>query len=225
MGLLFVGAFGLFLYYFIGSWRAIRNGDVSPLLEAQLESTVSQARSNQQVRKEDLAKLTQNPILVTGPENAALTVVTFVDYDCPYTQSSIATLRSRMVREKDVRFIIRDFPLEELHPNAMLAAQAVRCAQEQGKGWQMHDTLFAQTTRRSEADYEQMAASMGLDESVFHRCLLTRKQERVVREDQALALMTGVQGTPTTFFNDVRIQGGMNEEILDYLLKRMKQQP
>lgn len=219
-----VGSFGwsVFKHY-----RAIQRGESNPILDQVLSSSVSRAVANSQVTAADLARLAKAGAPYLGSMDAKLIIVEFLDFDCPFCHQSVGPVREIMDEYKDrVRLVVRDFPIEELHPNAVSAALAARCAHEQGKFWPYHDKLYAQQERRDEADFQRFAREVGLAEEKFLSCFRTKKYLDAVNQDLKDGLQAGVQGTPTFFFNGTRIQGGMEDPrvmrlLIDQFLKAM----
>lgn len=109
--------------------------------------------------------------------------------------------------EGQVRLVYRDFPLVQIHPQALPAALAGECAHEQGKFWEYHDVLFANQSRLDEASLKEYAAQVGLDTATFDQCLTSQKYLEEVRKDYADGVSYGVQGTPTFFLNGLKIFG------------------
>lgn len=221
---------GLFTYYFVRSFFAIRaNGSADAWLEQQLDSSVSRAIASAAVSDADLKALTREGRPSIGPVDAPLTVVTFIDYGCPYCRRSAGPLRETMLKyQKNVRFIMRDFPIEDIHPTAFQAAHAARCAFAQGKGWALHDALYTQQEAQSTADLERYAAQSGLDMNAYRSCMDKQQFASSIQEDLADGIRAGVQGTPTFFFNGVRIQGvpaNQPQVFFDKLIQRFLQQP
>src|SRR5262249_48757235 len=93
-----------------------------------------------------------DPARVKGDSKAPVTIVEFSDYQCPYckkTESVLSELLSKY--QGRIKLAYRDFPLKEVHPRAEAAAQASRCAGEQGEFWLYHDSLFADPTKLEDA--------------------------------------------------------------------------
>ncbi|HEU0050907.1 MAG TPA: thioredoxin domain-containing protein [Patescibacteria group bacterium] len=205
----------IFIYY-----QAIRSGKTTPFLEQRIQSSFSKLVANANVSDADLARLastTGNPSL--GHKGAPLTIVEFIDFGCPFSQLSAMPMRQIMQKfSKQVYFVVRDFPLDDLHPNATNLALAARCAGAQGKFWSYHDLLFAHQDKQTDADLENFATQTGLDLAAFRSCYQSRTYERQVQQDLADGLQVGVQGTPTFFFNGVRVQGGLDFEMLQFLV-------
>jgi protein-disulfide isomerase len=95
--------------------------------------------------------------------------------------------------------VVRDFPLESIHPQAFKAAEATHCANEQGKYWEMHDRLFANQKALGVKDLPQHAQALGLDEPRFQQCLDSGKYVARIRKDLADGQKAGVTGTPGFF--------------------------
>lgn len=156
-----------------------------------------------------------------GPADAKLTIVEFLDYQCPYSGEESAIVRSLTNSYKDsVRFIIRDFPIQALHPDAVAGAEAAGCAEAQGKFWQMHDRLFALKGRMTRADIDSAALQSGLDMDVFAACLDVHARLDEIQRDATDGVAAGVGGTPTFFFNGSKVEGAIPEKTFQTLIKR-----
>lgn len=209
--------FGAQTYAF---FREIKSGNANILLERRLQSSVSRAVANANVTQADLDRLAKTDAPSTGPADAPLTIVEFVDYDCPFSRASFEPVRELSSEyATSVRLIIRDFPLEDIHPGAMRKAMAARCAHEQGKFWPYHDKLYVNQDAFQEGDLDRFAREVGLDMVRFDACLTGERTRSLVETDVADGLRAGVQGTPTFFFNGVRIQGGLDRDILRFLIE------
>jgi protein-disulfide isomerase len=103
------------------------------------------------------------------------------------------------VKVGKLRYIVRDFPLESIHPQAFKAAEGARCAGDQGKYWEMHDLLFTNQQALGAADLAKHAATLGLDVGKFQDCLDKGTHAVRVRGDLAEGQKAGVRGTPTFF--------------------------
>jgi len=125
-----------------------------------------------------------------------------------------------------VRFVYKDFPLPS-HPNAQKAAEAARCAGDQGKYWEMHDLMFADIGALSVPQLKQGAAKLRLDQAAFDQCLDSGKHEAVVRADYAGGEKLGVNSTPTMYINGRPLIGAQPYEafkqVIDEELQRVGQ--
>lgn len=203
-------------------YDAIQRGEANPFLEERLQSTASRLAANQQVTPEDLAALADPKAPSQGPADAPVTIVEFLDYGCPFCRQAFEPVRELAVeRAGEVRLIIRDFPLEDLHPGATKAAMAARCAQEQGNFWAYHDKLFLLDQRSfTDEDLTQVATEIGLNMNAFVTCLDSARTRPLVEADLLAGLKAGVQGTPTFFFNGVKVQGAPSAEALNFIVDR-----
>ena len=103
---------------------------------------------------------------------ASVTIVEFSDFECPFCKQVHPTLAQLLEKYAGkIRLAFRDFPLESIHPQARQAAEAARCASDQGKFWSYHDMLFAQSSILAAEDLKRYAAQVGLDAAKFAGCL------------------------------------------------------
>src|SRR5215510_10635581 len=116
-----------------------------------------------------------------GPENARVTLVEYGDYECPHCGRAYPIVKAIQKRlGKDLRFVFRNMPLRNAHPNAELAAEAAEAAAAQGKFWEMHDALYENQARLSPPFVSELARSLGLDVKRFDTDLRAgRFRERV----------------------------------------------
>jgi protein-disulfide isomerase len=136
-----------------------------------------------------------------GPADAPITIVEFSDFQCPYCQKSVATLKElRRLYGDKIRVVYRDYPGPN-HAQAVPAAEAAQCAGDQGKFWEFHDLLFARQTRETGWDYEAIARELGLQASEFSACLRTGRYREEVKKDLEDGLALGIASTPTFFIN------------------------
>jgi protein-disulfide isomerase len=140
--------------------------------------------------------------LVRGAPDGIVSIVEFSDYHCPFCKRVQSTLSELLAKYPDkVRFVFRDFPLERLHPQAFRAAEAARCARDQGKFWEYHDVLFEQAPKGAEDDLNRYAKQMGLDMKKFTGCLFQNVHHQAVQEDLDEGNRLGLDGTPAFFIN------------------------
>jgi protein-disulfide isomerase len=144
-----------------------------------------------------------------GPEDASVTIIEFSDFQCPYcARFQSETLPQILTDYGDrVRFVYRDFPLTGLHENALKAAEASECADEQGAYWKYHDLLFQNQSALDDASLKNYAASLGLDTATFNQCLDSDKYMSEVQKDEQDGITAGVQGTPAFFINGMPLSG------------------
>jgi protein-disulfide isomerase len=142
-------------------------------------------------------------ILVKGDPNAPITIVEFTDMQCPfcgrYAENTLSKIDQEYIKTGKVRYIVKDFPLEAIHPNALRAAEATHCAAEQNRAWDMHDRLFANQQKLTREDITAYAAALGLDAAKFQACLESDRYAADIRKEIAAGQSSGVNGTPTFF--------------------------
>jgi protein-disulfide isomerase len=143
-----------------------------------------------------------------GPAAAPVAIVEFSDFHCPFCQQVASTLRQLLSRYDDkVKLVHRDFPNENIHPEATKAAEAARCAHEQGKFWEYHDALFANAPKATQEQLGVYARQVGLEVPSFERCLASGRQVPAVQRDVNEGTRLGVTGTPAFFINGRLLSG------------------
>lgn len=151
-----------------------------------------------------------------GPGDAPITLVEFSDYQCPFcgrSQPTVAKVLSSYPGK--IRHVFMDFPLTQLHPLALQAAVASRCAEEQGKYPEYHARLFAEQRSLSAQNFKKWAAELGLDGAAFETCLGSGKFDATIERSLDAGRSVGVSGTPAFFVNGVPIHGSQPYEIFE----------
>jgi Na+/H+ antiporter NhaA len=170
----------------------------------------------------DLAEMV-NPAVdhVRGPTDAAVTLVEYGDFECPYCGSAEMAVRE-LAREfgTDLMFVFRHLPLADVHEHAELAAEAAEAAAAQGRFWEMHDVLFDHQDALTEEHVVGYARDLGLDEARFRRDLRGRRYALRVARDVASADESGAAGTPTFFVDGRRHAGPPNHDALAAAIRR-----
>jgi protein-disulfide isomerase len=140
-------------------------------------------------------------IYVLGKSDAPLTMVEFTDYQCPFCGRFEATtyplIKKNYIDTGKMRLIVRDLPLPELHPYALKAAQAVHCAADQGKFWEMKDIVFKNQNKLDKDALAGYAKSLGLDGDTYAGCTAGSKHLKEIAEEAKYAQSLGITGTPT----------------------------
>jgi diadenylate cyclase len=150
-----------------------------------------------------------------GPATAAVTLVEYGDYECPYCgrmHPVVKEIRERLGNR--LRFVFRHFPLDSVHPHARRAAEAAEAAASQGRFWEMHDLLYENQDDLGDEALRRYATRLGLDPARFEDDLEERAHAPRVREDRFGGERSGVEGTPTFFVNGVRYEGPRDLEAL-----------
>jgi protein-disulfide isomerase len=157
-----------------------------------------------------------------GPENAAVTLVEYGDYECPYCGEAYPIVKRIQQELGDkLQFVFRNFPLTAAHPHAEKAAEAAESAGAQGKFWEMHDALYEHQDDLTNDGLLRIAASIGLDEQTLKSDLASAKFEDRVYEDFMSGVRSGVNGTPTFFIDGVRFDGSWDYETLLAVLRKV----
>ena len=143
-----------------------------------------------------------------GPDDAEIVIVEFSDFQCPFCRRFHDETYQALLDAYpgQIRFVYRNLPLTSIHPNAMPAAIASLCANDQNKYWEFHEKLFSSETL-DEATYIQYATDLGLDVETFTACLSSGSHDEFIQKDMEFSLGLGVQSTPTFFVNGLAIVG------------------
>src|SRR3984957_19734638 len=161
-----------------------------------------------------------DPKRVKGNPKARVMIVEFSDFQCPYCGQVEATLKSVLAKhEGTVALAFRDMPISQIHPFAQGAAEAARCAGEQGKFWEYHDLLFADQGALHRSGLIAKAAKLQLDPQQFETCISSEKYKSQVQQDNQEGMRAGVSGTPGFFINGVFISGAQPEAAFDKIIE------
>jgi protein-disulfide isomerase len=170
-----------------------------------------------------------------GSPDAKVLIIEFGDYQCPSCRMFWKDVEPRLKKEYidtgKVKLVFRDFPIVQIHPEALLASMAVDCAGEQNKYWEYHDKVFREQYNKGDdlvrfkaADLKKWAKDTKLDPAKFDQCLDSEKYKSEILKDKADGDAVSVQGTPTFFING-RVIGGAQpypafKQLIDDLLKQ-----
>ena len=157
-----------------------------------------------------------------GALNPKITIVEFGDFQCPFCLKAFPIIRTLVAKfQADVKLIYRDFPLEDDHPMAKLAAQAGYCAQAQNLFWPLHDKLFQNQDELSREAIINLAEQSGVYRTKFLQCLDSDEARAEVEADARDGYRAGVAGTPTWFINGIRVAGVIPEDILEKIIQEL----
>ncbi len=166
---------------------------------------------------------------VLGDVNAPVTIVEFSDYQCPfclrYFQQTFEAIKQNFVDTGKVRYVFKDFPITQIHPQAPKAAESAECAGEQGRYWDMHDRLF----QGQQAEWNQnpdalsifygYAEELDLDMNAFRECVESGRYTDEVASDLNEGMRAGVTGTPTFFINGQKIVGAQPYAVFEQVVQ------
>jgi protein-disulfide isomerase len=152
---------------------------------------------------------------IAGPQNAPVTLVEYGDYECPACGLAYPNVqRVQAYFDERLRFVFRHFPLQQIHPNAMPAAECAEFAGAHDRFWEMHEGLYENQDRLGLPLFAALAERLGLRQADLRDALASGQYEPKVRADFAGGVRSGVNGTPTFFVNGHRHDGSFSFEGL-----------
>jgi protein-disulfide isomerase len=159
-----------------------------------------------------------------GPADAPVTLLEYGDYECPHCGHAYPIVKALQKRfGKQLRFVFRNFPLREIHPNAEVAAETAEFAAAHDKFWEMHDLIFENQNSLSEQMLGELAQRLMLDGQTLKDALRSGTFAERVQGDFSSGVRSGVNGTPTFFINSQRHDGDFELETLLQAIQKMIQ--
>jgi protein-disulfide isomerase len=142
----------------------------------------------------------------TGRPSASVTLVEYGDYQCSHCGAAHPIIK-KLLKDQggDLLFVFRNFPLQESHPNAMIAAQAAEAAALQDKFWEMHDLIYEHQDELDKDNLIYFAETLDLNISKFTNDMNSQNVISKIENDFESGVRSGVNGTPTFFINDQRV--------------------
>lgn len=221
-----------------------KNGKVAPPLNDAVKGQIKQQLSMKSMmeRREALSQelLKRNKVVyaieqprievekgnlpLKGSEKGKITIVEFSDFQCPYCKRGSDTMKEVMKKYSGkVQYYFRDYPLS-FHDRAKQAANAARCASDQGKFWEFHDEVFANQSKLSDDDLVAVGKKLKLDMAKYEPCVKEVQKMADVETDTRAGENAGVSGTPAYFINGIFLSGALPmkkfEEVIEQELKR-----
>ncbi len=182
--------------------------------------------------KLDVLHISAHDPRAMGSSTAPVTVIEFTDFECPFCVQFFNEIRPQLITQfvdtGVVRIVARDFPLTQIHPSALIAAVASRCAADQGKFWPMYEALF--TTHQVEwggvpkRDHDvliELAGKVGVDAAAFTRCLDDPASAQATLDEAAAARQLGINSTPNFLVNDQLVRGALPFASFERLIKQL----
>lgn len=146
-------------------------------------------------------------VRVRGPETAPVSIIEFSDFQCPFCRQVQPALAELQTRYGDkIRWSFKDLPLSSIHPQAQGAAEAARCAADQGKFWEFRAAMFASSNITPEL-FQSTADGLGIDSDEFKACVASNRHREAVLADSEEAQSLGISGTPAFVINGVLLSG------------------
>lgn len=181
--------------------------------------TIRNALQQRPFRARMPSVLATDPML--GNPAAPVTLIEYGDFACPFCHDAQKVVDAFLAKyPATVRLVWKDFPLTTEHEEAGAAAEAARCAQEQGQFWQMHDALFARQDSLNTSLYPALAEELHLNTAQFQECMSTHRMQQRVNESAETGKKAGVDGTPYFFLNTIAINRVPTFAELDQALLR-----
>jgi len=207
----------------------VGSGDQSGITRQQADEMLKELRQIRQLLERQArpaqpqeeqptrAKITDlSGVSMLGSKVAPLTIVEYTDYQCPFCQrfhvATFPELKKDYIDTGKVRFYSKDMPLD-FHANAMRAAQAARCASEQGKFWELRDTMGANPDKLDMEHIIGFAANLKMDTAALRTCVDSGKYKDPVQRDVLEAMKVGAGGTPT-FLVGKSVGDGVDGELM-----------
>lgn len=156
-----------------------------------------------------------------GGASAPVTLFAYSDYQCPFCSRHATTVLPRLVNDYvdsgKLRIVMREYPIEAIHPRAFAASLAAHCAGQQGKYWEMHDLIFANQRNLSDDDLKAHSTTLGLDESAFEGCLASDEASEQIRSEIKEAYGLGISGTPSFVAGLSTSEDGNSVHVTEYI--------
>jgi protein-disulfide isomerase len=207
--------------------------EIRTLLEKQLQLAANGIHSpGTSTDSQNVSIKLPQDIRSLGKDDAPVTIVEFSDYQCPFCakfhKGTFAELKKNYIEAGTVRFISLDLPLD-FHPNAFQAAEASRCAGDQGKFWQMRDAMIEHSDSLGKESILKLASSVVSDPTALRVCMESGKYKTAVESNKAEASKIGVTGTPTFIVGKTakeslsgpRLVGAMPYTAFDFEIKKI----
>lgn len=161
-------------------------------------------------------KISEDNDPIFGNPNAPITIIEFSDFQCPFCArfhaQTLPLIFEEYIDQGKVKLVFRDFPIQSIHPNAVPAAVAGECANEQGKFKDMHDMLFDNQNKWNNQEtvdalslFSQYATEIQLEQETFDSCLTSSKYIEEITKDLNDGRGYGVTGTPGFFIGNDQI--------------------
>lgn len=210
-------------FYMVRFYPKIKSGELTSYDQVRFSGNLSKTSGSSQLSAEDLAAMVPTgTIREFGKKDAPLTIVEFIDYQCPYCQEMVMPIRQLMTTHADkIHFVVRDFPVVELHADARNASLAARCTLDQGQSayWRFQDLMFGDQSHLSLDDLRAKASLAKINTARFDECMSDRTFDLEIDRDIEFAKRIGVQGTPTFFFNGVKVEGSVPSDQFNAMIE------
>lgn len=199
----------LTIFFVLAIAMAFYVSKVSQLLRSG-ELTPADILANNSGGTLDLETLIDENDPTRGPRDAKVVIIEYGDFQCPFCKQAHPVVKEIIKDYGDkILFVWKDFPLLDIHPQALFAALAAQCANDQGKFWEMHDKIFENQQDLSETAFKTYAIQLGLDSIQFGECVISGKHLKSIEEDLLKGYEIGVKATPTFVINGILVAGAI----------------
>jgi protein-disulfide isomerase len=179
-----------------------RNQQISSAIEEVKKLAGSKTPTRPSPPSPQNVKVSVDDDPIKGDPKAPVTIIEFSDFQCPFCKrfydQVLPSLDKEYISTGKVRLVFRDYPLE-FHKNALPAAIAANCAEEQGQYWEVHDFLFENPNKLDTASILSATDELNLNREKFEKCLNDKTKEAEVNKDFQEGQLYGVRGTPSFF--------------------------
>lgn len=187
------------------------SGDAERLVENNMMTVV------------DTQKITEpqpnNISPVLGKADAPVTIYEFSSFGCPYSKQIQKIIKETLDKYPQVKLVWKDLPLEDVYPGALLSHRAARCAEQQGKFWQMHDAIWQTTSPLNSALINTLAGTINLDTNKFNDCLKNDATiDTLIKNDVSEANELLISGTPHLYINQQELMGTITKKDLEQII-------
>lgn len=176
--------------------------------------------------------------MMLGKPDAPLTMIEYTDLQCPFCRqfhiTAFEQIKKEYIDTGKLRYLTRDLPIESIHPQALPAARATRCAGEQGKFWEMRHSILLNNARLTTDSFATFAQDLKLNAGEFKTCFAnTAKFQAEIAKDMAEAASVGISATPSfvigrtsaTGIEGVRFIGAQPFAAFEAKLKELSAKP
>ncbi len=186
------------------------------IIRETISNPQTKPASQEQIGPQIIRNISLDDDPLMGNPDASITIIEFSDFQCPFCakfhEDTLPQLEENYISTGKVNFVYRDFPIQSIHPNAIPAALASECADDQGKFWEMHDMIFENQGTwqgleilQSVSLFKQYAIELGLNDDEFDSCIDSGEHLEEIRGDLDDGRNYGVTGTPGFFVGNEEI--------------------
>ena len=230
VGVLGIAWIGYFFWQVGDSINLINHGQDPSVVQEQkqFQASIAKTVANAHVTASDLSHLESGSNPSLGNPSAPIHIVEFLDYECPYCRESAPVIRAFMqTHSQDAYLILRDFPLADIHPDAIndaLSAECVFAQMPDQRFWTYYDRLYASQDAQTTDDLRLYVQQLGVNLAQYDDCMAKQTPLPKIQQSVQDGLNAGVAGTPTFFFNGVKIQGSIDAQSLETIYQEVKKQ-